>query len=93
MKITGIPILLEFAGRHTDVEPHILAWIEEVKVAEWHSSQDVLLRYPAKIIDARNVVFRFKGNRYRLHVKINYAAQVVFVVRMGTHKDYDSWTY
>jgi len=36
------------------------------------------------------VVFNIGGNKYRLVVKINYPAQIVFIRFIGTHKEYDS---
>ena len=39
------------------------------------------------------VVFNLKGNQFRLDVQINYSAQVVLARRIGTHAEYDSWTF
>ena len=35
------------------------------------------------------MVFNIKGNEYRLIVDINYAYQLVFVMWLGTHREYD----
>lgn len=35
------------------------------------------------------VVFNIKGSSYRLVVKINYGARLVFIRFVGTHAEYD----
>jgi mRNA interferase HigB len=35
------------------------------------------------------IVFNICGNKYRLIVKINYPAKIVFIKFIGTHKQYD----
>lgn len=47
-------------------------------------------RYPAaSIVGADRAVFRIKGNRYRLLVRINYQKRIVYVRLVGTHAEYD----
>jgi mRNA interferase HigB len=43
----------------------------------------------ASILGDEKVVFNIAGNKYRLIVKINYYAKIVFVKFIGTHKQYD----
>ena len=35
------------------------------------------------------MVFRIKGNRYRLVARINYERQIVLIKFIGTHAEYD----
>ncbi len=44
----------------------------------------------ASILKGGRVVFNICGNRYRLVVKINYPAGIVFVRFIGTHAQYDA---
>ncbi|MFN8672911.1 MAG: type II toxin-antitoxin system HigB family toxin [Candidatus Sericytochromatia bacterium] len=30
------------------------------------------------------------GNKYRLIVKVNYSAKIIYIRFIGTHKDYDN---
>ena len=55
------------------------------------------LGHPAKkqkitvaIVGNNRIVFNIHGNKYRLIVKINYYAQVVYIRFIGTHKQYDA---
>jgi len=35
------------------------------------------------------VLFNILGNRYRLVVRVNYAAGIIWIRFVGTHKEYD----
>ena len=66
------------------------AWYYETKKAEWKSSMDIKEKYSsASILKGSRVVFNIGGNKYRLVVKINFPAQIVFIRFIGTHKEYD----
>lgn len=39
------------------------------------------------------VVFNIKGNKYRLDTRVAYRTSVVVVKRIGTHAEYDRWTF
>lgn len=94
MKLIGIPRLEEFRVRHADVRTQLNAWIAEVEEAQWETPGDIKARYPhASIIGNDRVVFNLKGNRYRLDVKVNYKSQIVLVKRIGTHEQYEKWTF
>lgn len=65
-------------------------WYHETKRASWNSSANIKEKYgSASILKYNRVVFNICGNKYRLVVKINYEAQIVYIRFIGTHKDYD----
>jgi mRNA interferase HigB len=39
------------------------------------------------------VVFNLKGNTYRLDVKVSYVSQIVLIMRIGTHAEYNAWKF
>jgi len=43
----------------------------------------------ASMVSAERVVFNIKGNEYRLITAINYHYQVLLIIWIGTHKEYD----
>jgi len=94
MRVVGKKILEEFKARHADVRSHVDAWVCEVEEAEWESPHDIKQQYAtASLLGENRVVFNLKGNRYRLDVKVSYASQVVLIVRIGTHAEYDKWEF
>jgi mRNA interferase HigB len=72
------------------VKTDLDSWFQEVVAAPWADSSDVKRRYAtASIVNAERVVFNIKGNDYRLVVSVNYQKGIVWIIWLGTHKDYD----
>ena len=90
MRIVAKKTLRDFWERHRDAEEPLLAWYREVKEEDWDTPAKVKEKYrSASIVADNRVVFNIKGNDYRLVVKINYGARIVFIRFVGTHKEYD----
>lgn len=94
MTLVGKDILACFARAHADAEASLSAWQAEVERSEWKTPMELKSRYPsASLVGKDNVIFNIRGNNYRLHARVSYAAQLVVVVRIGTHAEYDNWNY
>lgn len=94
MILVGKRLLSEFARTHASSRDAIAAWTAEVEAASWRSPIDVKNRYrSASFVGTDRVIFNLKGNHFRLDVQVNYSAQIVLVRRIGTHAEYDSWTF
>jgi len=66
------------------------AWHKEVASASWDNTNELKEQYKnASIVANNRVVFNIHGNKYRLVVKINYQAKIVFIRFIGTHSQYD----
>ncbi len=91
MKLVGVEIIQEAQKRHADAAKRLSAWRAEVvsSATVWASFQDVRDRYPRADKVGTRYVFDIGGNRFRLIVKINFAAGVVAVRWFGTHSEYD----
>lgn len=90
MRVIAKEKLQGFAQRHADARGPLLAWFREVEQEDWDSPAQVRDRYPrASIVGKNRVVFRIKGNAYRLVVRINYPYRVVVIRFVGTHAQYD----
>ena len=75
---------------YCDSKNALEAWHREVLKLDWNNPNEIKLMYRnASIIGNEKVVFNIAGNKYRLIVKINYHAKIVFVKFVGTHKQYD----
>lgn len=94
MTLVGRPRLAEFGRRHATARDVLAAWAAEVEAAAWSSPSEIKARYrTASFVGNDRVVFNLKGNHFRLDAQINYSAQVVLVQRIGTHSEYEKWTF
>jgi mRNA interferase HigB len=88
MIIANRSALLEGWEKHADAKGALVAWFTEAEKAQWRSPSDIKVRYASASIWPGNVVvFNVRGNRYRLAVKVNYAAGIVMVQWFGTHAE------
>ena len=91
MRIIAKRTLREFWERHANAEEPLLAWYREVQKEDWDSPAKVKEKYRgASIVGGNRVVFNIKGNNYRLVVRINYPARIVYMRFVGTHAEYDA---
>jgi mRNA interferase HigB len=66
------------------------AWLAEANGSLWRTPVDIKRKYRnASILKSGRVVFNISGNKYRLIVRVNYAAWVVDIRFFGTHAEYD----
>jgi len=94
MKVAGLGILYEFMRQHPDSKGPLETWLALVLKASWQINTDIRqMSGSASFVGGRRVVFNIKGNRYRLDVKVSYKNQVVQIIRIGTHSEYDKWKF
>ncbi len=93
MRIIAKRTLVEFREKDPgfrDSKGQLEAWYREAKSAAWRNPADVKKQYrSASVVKSSRIVFNICGNKYRLVVKVNYPAQIVFIRFIGTHKEYD----
>ncbi len=78
--------------RHRDAEGPLRAWYSHVnsKTVRWRSWGDVKAEFGNAGSVGNCVVFNIGGNKYRLVVRILYVSQKVFILKMMSHKEYDT---
>ncbi|MBK8501329.1 MAG: type II toxin-antitoxin system HigB family toxin [Saprospiraceae bacterium] len=90
MRVIALSTLKKFWNKNKDAKEQLLAWNREVGLADWSNSNELKAKFgTASIITSRRVVFNVNGNRYRLIVDIEYRLGIIFIVWVGTHKQYD----
>lgn len=90
MRIIARRTLREFGEDAPAAKPALDAWYHEARKADWKTPNDIKARYrQASIVGNNRVVFNIAGNKYRLVVRIDYSASIIFIRFIGTHADYD----
>jgi mRNA interferase HigB len=74
----------------TSVKKHLDAWYAEAEKASWKDPGELKVQFrSASIVSRERVVFNIKGNDYRLVVAINYRYQILLILWLGSHEEYD----
>lgn len=90
MRIIAKGTLRDYWLLNPPAEYPLLDWYDTAKKAAWKSPNEVKATYGnASIVGNSRVVFNIKGNDYRLVTEIDYTYQFVFIIWIGTHKEYD----
>jgi mRNA interferase HigB len=94
VRIIAVSALKAFLARspaHADAHDPLMAWVRQVKAADWSSPANVKGDVgSASILKDGRVVFNIAGNKYRIVVWINYPYRVVYIRFVGTHAQYDA---
>lgn len=90
MRIIARSYLKDFWEKNPKSKQSLLSWYDELKSLDWDNSADLKSNFSStSIITSKRVVFNIKGNDYRLIVDIEYRLKIIFIVLIGTHKEYD----
>ena len=94
MLVLGRPRIAAAMKKHAPLRGPLEAWVAEIESAQWAEPADIRARFPrASILTEHRVVFRLKGNRYRLIAIVRFASEsscgAVNVLWIGTHAEYD----
>lgn len=94
MRLIGRDVLAKAVRKHADVRNWLAAWASTVEDAAWTSIDDLRRDYPSADgvrLDSGTVVtvFNVRGNEYRLISHVDYRLQVVLVLELLTHAQYD----
>ena len=68
----------------------MLSWYKTTKHAKWSSFEELKQQFgTCKIVGDDRVIFKIKGNKYRLIVIITFVNQIIWIRFVGTHEEYD----
>lgn len=90
MRIISRSSLAKFWEKYPDSEQPLKAWYDEAKNAAWKTPNDLKRQFHnVSLISGKRVVFNIKGNDYRLITDMEFNIGLIFIVWIGTHKQYD----
>ncbi len=93
MVVVGRERIKKFVERHEECRQELAELVRDLESARFATPTDLRNRYPsAKILDGNVVVFKVRGNRYRFSAQVAYGTQVIVVLAVETHAEYDRRT-
>jgi len=90
MRIIAVKTLNDYGKNKREAEQPLLIWYQQAVKAKWKNHNELKQQFGnTSVITDKRVVFNIHGNKYRLIVYIEYYLQIIFIVWIGTHKEYD----
>jgi len=90
MRIIAKSTLRDYWTENKNAEQALLSWYKVTNRAKWSNFNEVKQQFgTCKIIGNDRIVFKIKGNNYRLIVKISFENQLIWIRFIGTHSEYD----
>jgi mRNA interferase HigB len=75
---------------YPDAQSAIESWYQLIKDNDWQSLEEARNGYSRSVDQVYGyTIFNIKGNQYRLIVKINYTAKIIYFKKFLTHAEYD----
>ena len=83
--------LKRFAESHAQADRPLRVWRSVMRKARLVNHQELQAVWPqVRALDARRVVFRIGGHKFRLVVDMRYDLGRIYVRWIGTHEEYNS---
>ena len=76
--------------RHAAAKQPMLLWAATVECSTWRTIVDVKATFPATDhLVGETVCFDIGGNKWRIIANVAFQPEIVFIVWIGTHAEYD----
>jgi mRNA interferase HigB len=90
MRLLSSNTLLEFGESHAVALGPLKDLVATLRRAAWKNMDELRRTRPdARPISGERVIFKVKGDEYRVIVAIDFTRQIAFVKFVGTHAAYD----
>ena len=81
----------EFIQREPGSSDVLWRWADAIESSNWRNPADLKATFAAASFVGDLTVFNVGGNKYRIAAFVYFRKQIVYVKRIGTHKEYDKW--
>lgn len=90
MRVVAKSTLRKYWEKHPDCEQALLSWYKASIRANWQNFNEIRQQFgTCKILGNDRIIFKIKGNKYRLIIKISFTNQLIWIRFIGTHSEYD----
>lgn len=91
MVIISKTTIRDFSEKYPDAAIALQKWYEETKAANWKNFTEVKKTFnTVDSVGNDRYVFDIKGNHYRIIALIIFKVRTVFILFIGSHKEYDN---
>ena len=66
-------------------------WANAIESGSWSNTGELKRTFASASFVGDLTIFNVGGNKYRIAAFVHYAKQIVYIKRIGTHKEYDRW--
>lgn len=91
MRIISNKALMDFAKIHPPSREPLQAWRKIVESRAFFNFADLKSVFNATDRVGEYHVFNIGGNKYRIITSIHFNGQRLYILKVLTHKEYDSW--
>lgn len=91
MRIVTAKRIREFVGREPRSADAMWHWVDAIESASWRNPADLKAMIASASFVGDLTVFNVGGNKYRIGAFVHYRRQIVYIKRIGTHEEYDTW--
>ena len=81
----------EFIAREPRSSEAMWRWADAIEAADWRDPGELKETFASASFVGDLTVFNVGGNKYRIVAFVHFRKQIVYVKRIGTHKEYDKW--
>ena len=90
MRIVAKSTLRNYWELNPECEQPLLSWYKTSIRAKWQNFNEIRQQFgTCKVLGNDRIIFKIKGNKYRLVVKISFSNQLIYIRFIGTHSEYD----
>ena len=82
--------IVDFYTKHSDSKTALEEWYKKICKIDWDNLNELKRTFPsADYVGNNRVVFKIKGNDYRLVAIVIYVSHKVYIRWIGTHAEYN----
>ena len=81
----------EFIGQEPRSANAMWLWADAIASGSWSNPGELKRTFASASFVGDLTIFNVGGNKYRIAAFVHYAKQIVYIKRIGTHKEYDRW--
>jgi mRNA interferase HigB len=81
----------EFIEREPRSADVMWRWADAIESSQWRNPGDLKASFATASFVGDLTIFNVGGNTYRIAAFVHYRKRIVYIKRIGTHKEYDKW--